>query len=365
MDPLTHAASGAVAMLALPDRPATFWAGPLAALVCASPDIDLAFIHTPLEFLDLHRGLSHSFAFMPFFAIALALFCWPLWRKSTPLRWSFGAVWLFCCAMILLHIWLDVCTTYGTMVFLPFSHYRVRLNSIYIIELAITIPLLWAVWRWRRKQGLLLLTLAWIFFYPGLGIAANIWHGHQWQEKFRSENRHVERLHVLPDAFAPFFWRLVFEENRNGVIQVKDVGLNAFGDARTAERLYPGANPALVEEFKTGSVAGEAFFDFAILPVMETLKPEYMPLDARANGEYLMFYDLRFGSDIEFVDRLLSLRPNAELPFLFMSELLPDNGGEKINRIRLRFSDSGRDSDWHKPETPTKPDWLQWLAGLR
>ena len=50
MDPVTHAASGAVAMLALPHRPATRWAVPLAALAAAAPDVDVLLAHTPLQF---------------------------------------------------------------------------------------------------------------------------------------------------------------------------------------------------------------------------------------------------------------------------------------------------------------------------
>ena len=70
MDPVTHAASGAVAMLALPHRPATRWAVPLAALAAAAPDVDVLLAHTPLQFLLLHRGLTHSLFLRP---------CWA-WR---------------------------------------------------------------------------------------------------------------------------------------------------------------------------------------------------------------------------------------------------------------------------------------------
>ena len=69
MDPITHAASGAVAMLALPRRPLTRWAVPLAALAAASPDLDLIFASTPLQFLLLHRGITHSLAAMPALAV--------------------------------------------------------------------------------------------------------------------------------------------------------------------------------------------------------------------------------------------------------------------------------------------------------
>lgn len=374
MDPVTHAASGAVAMLALSRRPATLWSLPLAAAACAAPDIDLAFIHTPLEFLLLHRGITHSFAAMPFLALVLALLCWPLWRQSTPGRWRFSTVWLFCCAMILLHIWLDVVTTYGTMVFLPFSHYRVRLNSIYIIDPLVTLPLLWAVWRWRFKRNLLIFTLIWTFLYPASGIALNAWHTAQCRARFAESGRQVERLHVLPDAFAPFFWRAIFEEEAPGGLSVREQSLNGLGQPRAPENVYPAADAALARRLEAVSTDCHYYFQFAMLPVMENLRQRDFPADLpdRQNAVLLMFYDLRFGSGLAIVRKLLAMRPNADIPFQLMSELLPvpPSGTQPladmdINRIRLRFSDSGRDSSWHKPVSPQKPDFWHWLVGLQ
>lgn len=373
MDPLTHAASGAVAMLALPNRPATAWAAPLAALACASPDIDLAFIHTPLEFLMLHRGITHSFAFMPFFAVILALCCWPLWRPSTQSRWKFLYVWLFCCAMILLHIWLDVVTTYGTMVFLPFSHYRVRLNSIYIIDLLVTLPLLWAIWRWRAKRKLVILTLLWTFIYPAAGIGINAWHTAQCEDRFQAQGINVSRLHVLPDAFAPFFWRVIFEQDNDGAITVRDQSLNALGEPRAPEEIFPAAPEALLRKFMNNSLDCEVYFQFAVLPVMRQLPQNDAPEDFLKDkgNNLLLFHDLRFGSGLKFVRQLLAMRPNADIPFQLMAETVadPDAPGDEISqtslsRVRLRFSDSGRDSYWHSPIPPRKPDFAQWLVGI-
>ena len=73
MDPITHAASGAVAMLAMPNRPASRWAVPLAALAAASPDVDVLMANTPLQFLLLHRGITHSLFFAPLLGLVLAL----------------------------------------------------------------------------------------------------------------------------------------------------------------------------------------------------------------------------------------------------------------------------------------------------
>ena len=363
MDPVTHAASGAVAMLILKNRPATAWAWPIAAIACASPDIDLAFIHTPLEFLELHRGITHSFFGTPFLGFALALCAWPLWRKKTPGHWKFPYVWLFCCAMVLLHIWLDVVTTYGTMVFLPFSHYRVRLNSLFIIDFLVTIPLLWALWRWRFKRKLLALTLLWIFLYPASGIAINAWHTSQWKSRLAEENTSVSRLHVLPDVFTPFFWRVIYETDDGPVVH--EWSINFLGNPREKEQTYEGASPRLVQNFSRISKACEVYFDFAVLPVVKPLRPENAPNNILEGGDLKMYHDLRFGSGLAFVRKLMALRPNADMPFILMTETIPDPDNEvELKQIRLKFSDSGRDSHWHKPVAPVKPDLWQWLVGL-
>lgn len=372
MDPVTHAASGAVALLALPRRPLTRWALPLAAMVTASPDLDILFAHTPLQFLLLHRGISHSFAAMPVFGLLLALCCRPLWSAATPGRWSFARVWLLCCALILLHIWLDVVTTYGTMVFLPFSHYRVRLNSVYIIDLFLTVPLLWAVWRLRARRGLILLALAWVFVYPTLGMGLNAWHTVQSRERLQHEGRAVSRLHVLPDAFAPFFWRVIFEEGAT----VRAQSLDALGRPRAAEAVHPAAPAPLVAALAEQSVACESYFQFAMLPVMDALRPGDAPprrTDAPPEDGHTgaLFYDLRFGSGLAVVRRLLAMRPNADIPFQLMVELAPAGADAprsappRLEQLRLRFSDSGRDSRWHAPVPPAPPTFLRWLVGLR
>lgn len=370
MDPITHAASGAVAMLAIKNRPATLWAAPIAALACASPDIDLAFIRTPLEFLLLHRGISHSLAAAPILGLLLALLAWPLWRKNTPGRWKFRYVWLFCAAMPLLHAWLDVVTTYGTMIFLPFSHYRVRLNSLYIIDPLVTLPLLWAIWRWRAKYGLLALTLAWIFFYPASGVAINAWHTQQSEARFAAEKRDVGRLVVLPDAFTPFFWRLLYEASGLDGPTVREESLNFLGQPRGPASVHPAANADLVQRLSRESIDCSVYFRFAMLPIMEDLR-ENLPTPPTPGAAYWLFYDLRFGSGLEFVRKLLAMRPDATMPFLLMAELAPnpdepDNlKNRDIQRVRLLFADSGRDSKWHTPRKPREPTFWEWLVGLR
>lgn len=373
MDPITHAASGAVAMLALPHRPVTRWAVPLAALAAASPDLDILFAHSPLQFLLLHRGISHALPAVPVMGLLLALCCRPLWRAGTAGRWSFGKVWLLTCGLVLLHIWLDVVTTYGTMIFLPFSHERVRLNGLFIIDLFLTLPLLWAVWRWRQRRGLMLLALTWIFVYPAACIGLNAWHTAQTEARLAAQGREVARVTVLPDAFAPLFWRALFEEQGEQGLMVREQGLDALGRPRTAENAHKAAPAALMADLSRQSVTCQTFFQFTLLPVISPLRAADLPPGAVAGSEYCLFYDLRFGSSLAFVRKIMARRPNADIPFQLMVELegrgspgqgLKD-GQPRLTRERLRFSDSGRDSHWQNPRPPQTPPFLDWLVGLR
>ncbi|MFT4300367.1 MAG: metal-dependent hydrolase [Desulfovibrio sp.] len=445
MDPITHAASGAVAMLAMPNRPATRWAVPLAAIAAASPDIDVTLCHTPLEFLLLHRGITHSLAAAPLLGLLLTLLARPMWKPGTPGHWSFSKVWLFMICMVLLHIWLDVITTYGTMIYLPFSYERVRLNAVYIIDLLLTLPLLWAVLRWRAKRGLMRMALAWVFVYPALCIGLNAWHTAQTESRLAAEGQNtqqtVQKVVLLPDAFGPLFWRTLYETDGPGGRMVYSQGLNALGQPRNPATGHRAAPPELLAELARQSVAAEAFFGFTVLPVISPLADDFKPAEALAGATspalpetaaataatttagttgttggaattdaveattptgtpdaastastagndtpakdtrlaYVLFNDLRFGSDLAFVRAIIASRPNADVPFKYMAELelagpnevasLVDEGqnpdGARLVRERLRFSDSGKDSHWQSPRVPTPPSFWDWLIGLR
>ena len=399
MDPITHAASGAVAMLAMPNRPASRWAVPLAALAAASPDVDVLMANTPLQFLLLHRGITHSLFFAPLLGLVLALVGCSLWRTQTPGHWRFAKTWLFMTAMVLLHIWLDCITTYGTMIFVPFSHMRVRLNAVFIIDLLVTLPLLWAIWRWRARRGLLLMAMAWLFVYPGISIGLNAWHTAQTRERLTAEGRAPQEIVVLPDAFSPFFWRALYSEATPNGGMVYTQGMNALGSPRGPEVAATALPESLARDLARQSVVADAFLNFTLLPVVAPLPADMLPADnpQAANApapSYVMIHDQRFGSSLAIVHKIMNMRPSADIPFKYMAELAPapqpaesdtlaENSAQesattagpivstiaafpqRLLRERMRFSDSRRDSFWQAPRPPTSPTLLQWLVGLR
>lgn len=397
MDPVTHAASGAALMLALPRRPATRWAIPLAAAVAAMPDLDVVLASGPLQFLQLHRGFTHALLYVPLLALLCTLAARPLWKRTTPGHWSAAGVWLLCCGLLLLHIWLDCITTYGTMIFLPFSAERVRLNAVFIIDLLLTLPLLGAAWySWRAGRRLppdpqvgcpsapraARLVLVWCLVYPCLAMLCNGWQTRHFREELLREGRQPGQVTVLPDAFAPLFWRAIYEEEQPNGRVIRADGLDILG--RIHQRGFP--RPALPESLRAALMAQSqtcaTFLDFSLLPFCAPLPPDLRPAAPDAapalNGQqdaathpqqlrgYLQIVDERFGSSLALVRRIMRLRAGGGgPPFQLWVELgYGPDGRPQLLRQRLRLPDSGRDSGWTRPCVPSPPALLPWCLGL-
>src|SRR5687768_6836843 len=156
MDTLTHALSGALLARATVPARADDQTLPLGRrifvgfLAAAAPDLDFVFGYLgPIEYLYHHRGITHSLILLPLWAFLLAKLAALAWRRDRSWRAYFGII-----AMgIALHIAGDLITSYGTMVFAPFSDARVSLGTTFIIDLwftGIILAGLAAAAIWRR-----------------------------------------------------------------------------------------------------------------------------------------------------------------------------------------------------------------------
>lgn len=106
------------------------------------PDLDILFnpFFTELQKLSVHRGISHSLVFAFGMAPLMAWLMRKLYRKKPEITFR---IWLDVFFIgIFTHPLLDAFTLYGTQLFLPFSDYRVALNTIAIVDPAYTLPLL-------------------------------------------------------------------------------------------------------------------------------------------------------------------------------------------------------------------------------
>ncbi|HVI03177.1 MAG TPA: metal-dependent hydrolase [Enhygromyxa sp.] len=145
MDPLTQGVLGAAAAQAVVGERLgrkTWWLGALGGM---APDLDVLIrsASDPLLALELHRHFTHSLAFIPVGGLLVAApFLWKAREQprehqlliiaATTLGWA-------------THGLLDAFTSYGTMLFWPFSRERVAWNWISVIDPVYTVILAIAV----------------------------------------------------------------------------------------------------------------------------------------------------------------------------------------------------------------------------
>jgi membrane-bound metal-dependent hydrolase YbcI (DUF457 family) len=144
MDTITHGIAGAlIGKGFFSERwgPAATFAVTLGSVF---PDCDVVaevFSRSPVSLLEYHRGITHSFVAMPFFALGLGALVWWLARKRD-IRASF---WLLVFAVLIgiaSHILLDGLTSYGTRMWEPISWVRVSWDWLFIVDPTFTALLL-------------------------------------------------------------------------------------------------------------------------------------------------------------------------------------------------------------------------------
>ena len=148
-------------------RVATF----AATLGAIFPDVDVvreAFSQDPLAVVRFHRGITHSWIAMPFFAMFYAwLTHWIARRRGieTP---SWGILSVIYGVAIASHIALDGMTSFGTRMWDPVSQNRVAWDFLFIIDFVFTaIVLLPQIVAWiqrDRNKALPRAALSWIAF---------------------------------------------------------------------------------------------------------------------------------------------------------------------------------------------------------
>jgi len=314
MDTFTHAVLGAVtSQLGFRQRIGREAAW-VAAGIAIIPDLDMtvlsvkSFFGVPKMTFDMmvvHRGLSHSLLLLPLLAIPLAL----LWR-AVRRRFAKGAgpsFWLlyFC---VLAALWsqplLDIFTSYGTQIFLPFTDMRVAIDALPIVDIIYTPILLLTllaclVVRLMKRRGAT--KVAWIGFLlsvvyiaAGFGIHEAVLRQAKIQIGDCGQDRAaVAEFHAYPQIGTIFVWRVTRHCPRSWLAARVNV---LFGiDFRNAAQ-----NSAEVVENEWTRKARElpeikTFYWFALGQVRAMYSEE--------NGNHLVdFYDMRYGVRPESLD---------------------------------------------------------------
>ena len=172
------------------------------------PDLDMvAALVDPWADLVHHRAWSH--------AIPIQLACAPLFgwlghrfgkRVGTVWQWTHLAAW-----SLVTHSILDLFTTYGTQVALPFTNARFAWDGASIVDLVYSVPLLVALLAsWRRARpklmwGVLAFTTAYLLFGTWSMTRARA----RGVDAMRAEGFSPEHVRALPALLTNQLFRVV------------------------------------------------------------------------------------------------------------------------------------------------------------
>lgn len=140
MDSVSHIIIGAAIGEVTLGKKIGRWGMLVGAVAKTFPDFDLFYtgVANAKLYMCHHRGHTHSLFWESLYAIPLAYFCYLIFkRKISFLRMLFA--WLVC---LYGHSLLDWFTNYGTRLWLPFTNESYALNTIAIIDLFFTAPML-------------------------------------------------------------------------------------------------------------------------------------------------------------------------------------------------------------------------------
>ena len=142
MDPLSQGVLGAALPQSISNKKSLGIIGVIGFLSGLAPDLDILIRSEsdPLLFLEFHRQFTHSLIFIPFGGFICAVFLFFLISKRFNI--CFKDTWIYSTLGYATHGLLDACTSYGTLLFWPFTQARITWNNISIIDPLFTIPLL-------------------------------------------------------------------------------------------------------------------------------------------------------------------------------------------------------------------------------
>lgn len=282
MDTITHGLIGALASRAGFYQKTGRVATVAFTIGAVFPDIDFVtwFLGPDLA-LRYHRGITHSVIAAPFFAILLGAI---IYRFSSFKNLRF--LTLMVALGIYSHIFFDLITSYGTVIFDPLSMKRYSWNLVFILDPFITLPvLIGLILAWRKKETAFkvsIIVLVFLSLYLLVCLHTRDVSSERLAEFAKKRSFDVIKSSVYPRPLAPFFWMGVIETNNS----FYKANLNLLKNDISDFQEIPKPKDNYFIELAKGLDAVKLYLWFADFPVT-IYKNEH-------KDHIVEFYDLRF-----------------------------------------------------------------------
>ena len=213
MDPITQAALGAsLAESASPKRD-FITAAVFGAFAGMAADLDVLIQSSidPLLSMQYHRHFTHSLIFIPIGSLLCALLFHFLFKRYTKL--SFKNTFVYCTLGYATHALLDACTSYGTLLFWPFSHTRFSWDTVSVVDPLVSLPLIFfvIVAAVKRSRTFAVFGLVWVIGYQFIGL-----YQHQrvlavGNELAQQRGHQPIKIEAKPSFGNILLWKVIYE----------------------------------------------------------------------------------------------------------------------------------------------------------
>ena len=323
MDPLTHALSGALLARATAGKtqqapppansnPST--ALPLKLRITAGffaalwPDLDFALrLIDTMTYLNWHQGPTHSLVLLPFWAWVVSVLLANIYR-----RYSWRLFFVPVCLGLAIHIAGDLITSYGLMLFAPFSTERYSLPLVFVIDPWFSLMIIAGlIGSWLCPHQRLAAIAAFIGLTAYVAFLSTQNHkAHTVANSYIAANLLTpDSVDVLPQPLSPYHWKLIIQQHDRYHIALvhlnKSEPTNRNADGWFISQIAAAYNPVSVESWQQRNRFGnnpeqdnavrnawmqpafESFREFSVFPVLASV-------DNTNENLCYWFYDLRF-----------------------------------------------------------------------
>ena len=211
MDPVSQGTVGAAFAQSSANKTNIVKVGVIGFLAGLAPDLDILIRSEsdPILFLEYHRQFTHSLFFIPFGSLIVALLIFLFVKGSMTIKTVYIASFLGYAT----HGLLDACTSYGTLLFWPFSDERVTWNNISIVDPIFTIPILilLGIAIKTKKRIFSFFAIGWIIFYLSLGFFQ---YERTLSAAFKladSRGHNPERMTLKPSFGNLILWKSIYQ----------------------------------------------------------------------------------------------------------------------------------------------------------
>lgn len=217
MDSLTQGLLGAATFAVVKDKEIGKRSLLIGAIAGTIPDLDvlLAPFFNEIEFLTVHRSISHSLVLAIVLSFVLGESFFRLYkRKQSRVGWNLAFF-----LAIFTHSLLDWCTTYGTKLISPFNDHLFSLNSIHVFEPIYTsillVGVLFHVFKSSsnlRNQKAIKYALILSSIYLVLGLVSKNHAYYHFKDQLDKNDIVYEDILVSPTPLNVFLWHGIVKQ---------------------------------------------------------------------------------------------------------------------------------------------------------